>query len=59
MPLQPNPACSPCAPWWLREVLTFPEDGGTPPEECCFLLEDDTGTLLRESLSGCLKPETC
>lgn len=59
MPLDPAD-CSPCAPFWLRELLYFPhEGGGPPPEECCFLLEDDSGTLLRESGVGCLAPENC
>lgn len=38
----------------------FPSDGGgpVPPAECCFLLEDNTGTILMET-SGCLQPESC
>lgn len=56
-----NPSdCSPCPPFWLRELLYFPHaGGGPPPAECCFLLEDDSGTLLKESGSDCLAPENC
>jgi len=50
--------CSPCAPWWLREILYFPSDG-EEPGECCFLLEDNSGTLLLEDETGCLQPENC
>lgn len=49
--------CSPCAPWWLREVLYFPPAGDS--SGCCFLLEDGTGTLLDETETTCLAPENC
>jgi hypothetical protein len=56
MPL--NPAlCSPCSPYWLRELLYWPPAGEVP--DCCLLLEDDSGTLLLEDGSGCLAPENC
>jgi len=35
------------------------EDSGNPVAECCFELEDGTGTILTEDGAGCIDPENC
>lgn len=36
-----------------------PDDEDTADGQCCFILEDGTGTIRLEDDSGCIEPEDC
>ena len=56
--MNPND-CNNCLNWPLRELIFFPPGGGGPPLAGCYILQEDTFKIERETGGGFLLLETC